>query len=382
MHTDFQFVDDTAGIAALAERLNHEQWVAVDTEFVRERTYYPQLCLIQLSTESWCSLVDPLAKADLEPLWLALYRSDLTKVFHAATQDLELLTLHRDRPPENLFDTQIAAPLIGHKDGMGYARLVEAMTGQVLPKDQTRADWTQRPLPAAALRYAANDVLYLAAIYPSIRDTLSRAGKSTWLDAEWRSLADPSRYRRDPTTVAMRLKGLDRLSPPQQARVQALAAWRERTAQALDQPRGWVVSDSALYGLARRNPDDLSALKRVRDLKASTVAQFGDAIIATLREAPERPLLPIRMPRRRTDSSARRTLLDTLSTHVSRIADEHGIDPETLASRAKLDRWLDAPAEGFDTAWRTLLLEQPLRAVLNDGVDVPGATGVASSEPR
>jgi len=361
----FTLVDNQDRINALAERLGAEPWVAVDTEFMRERTYYPVLCLLQVGTEKWCELVDPLADVDLDPLWDALYRPSLRKVFHAAEQDLELLTLERGTPPANLFDTQIAAPLLGQPEGMGYARLVEALTGVQLSKDQTRADWAARPLSEAALRYAADDVIHLATIYPMLERELARLGRDAWLEADWASLADAARFQRDPETVGQRLKGLDRLSPAQQARAQRLATWRERIAQQTNQPKGWLLSDGTLQLVARRNPTSLAELKRIRDLKPGVASQHGTALLDVLAAAPSNPEHPIRTQRKSRGDDNRRAVLDALGAHVSLIATQQAIHPDALAPRSLLDRWLDDPSSHFTPAWRDQLLFEPLAEFLS-----------------
>ncbi|MEM9602981.1 MAG: HRDC domain-containing protein [Pseudomonadota bacterium] len=375
----YQLVDTQLDLDTLAATLSTVPWVAVDTEFMRESTYYPELCLLQLATADWCALVDPLADVDLTALWEALYRPELRTVFHAASQDLELFTLHRGAPPSAVFDTQVAAPLLGHAEGIGYARLVEAVTGVALPKDQTRADWSARPLSDSALRYAANDVVYLAQIYPEMSAALERAGRLDWLAPEWAALGDVERYRRPPDAVAQRLKGIDRFNPPQQARAQALAIWREAEAQAANLPRGWVLSDQALNALARKNPTDARALARLRDLKPATVSSHGTALLRVLREAPDAPRYPVKRRRKSADSLAQRCLLDALAAHVSVIALARQIHPDALASRAQLASWLENGDGGFDTAWRDALLDAPLRAVLRGSVLLQVRDGAVSA---
>ncbi|MEM7378248.1 MAG: HRDC domain-containing protein [Pseudomonadota bacterium] len=379
MPSAYQLVATQHDLDVLAAALTDAQWVAVDTEFMRESTYYPELCLLQLATEDWCALVDPLAGIDLTPLWDALYRPGLCTVFHAASQDLELFTLHRGAPPTTVFDTQVAAPLLGHPEGLGYARLVESITGVDLPKDQTRADWSVRPLPENALRYAANDVVYLAKIYPEMRAALEHAGRLDWLAPEWAALSEARRYRRDAAAVAQRLKGIERLNPAQQARAQALAVWREGEAQASNLPRGWVLSDQALNALARQNPTDARALSRLRDLKPATENAHGHALVAVLRDAPDTPPHPVKRRRKPADTLERRCTIDALAAHVSVIAQARRIHPDALASRAQLAAWLDSGGAGFDTAWRNALLDEPLRAVLSGSVVLRAHDGAVSA---
>lgn len=355
---------DQADIDDVASRLDGVEWVAVDTEFVRESTYYPKLCLLQLGTPDWCVLVDPLADVDLTPIWQMLYRPELRKVFHAASQDLEIFSIHRDCPPPNLFDTQIAAPLLGYDEGIGYARLVEKITGVVLSKDQTRTDWSRRPLPEAAQQYAADDVVHLAAIYPQMVNELDRTGRAAWLQSNWLELEDVRRYRRDDAAIVHRLKGLDRLSPAQQARAQSLALWREESAQREDTPRGWLLSDREIYTIARKNPKDVNRLRALRELNPKTVEKYADMLISTVSSAPEEPAYPVQLKRKRIQTDSRRALVDTLQREVERVAECNGINAHTLATRGLLDQWLDNPAAGFEPSWRNSLLDDALKATL------------------
>ncbi len=378
----YTLVNSQAQVEDLVLRINAEPWVAVDTEFMRESTYYPKLCLLQIGTEHWCDLVDPLADIELESLWLALYRPTLCKVFHAADQDLEIFTQLRGAPPPNLFDTQVAAPLLGHDEGMGYARLVDAVTGVSLSKDQTRADWSARPLSEAALRYAADDVIHLSTIYPRLTRELKRLQRDAWLEADWAKLENPAQYTRDPDSVGARLKGLDRLTPAQQARAQRLATWREREAQLRNQPKGWLINDSALLLVARRNPTDRSALKSIRDLKPAVFSAHADAILQTLANAPAEPEYAIRSRPKRNKDQHRRPLLDALSAQVALIAAEQAIHPDALASRALLDHWLDAPDQAFTPAWRNHLLFDQLNAFVAGQAVMRVNEGRLVLEPR
>ena len=196
--TPILYVDSPAALGDLCNRLAGAEWIAVDTEFLREKTYYPQLCLLQVGTPAVTACVDPLALTDLGPLLDLLYDPAIAKVFHACHQDLEIFYNLRGSVPGPVFDTQIAAPLLGHPEQMGYAGLVEALLGVTLEKAHARADWTRRPLPESQLRYAADDVIYLAQLYPVLRAELAKHGRLQWLADDFAALGDPERYASHP----------------------------------------------------------------------------------------------------------------------------------------------------------------------------------------
>lgn len=246
-------IEDNEQLAALVARLRDGEWVALDTEFMRERTYYPQLCLIQIAGPNELACVDPLALDDLEPLTALLTDTSVTKVLHAAVQDLEILWQTTGALPEPVFDTQVAAALLGYPDQIGYATLVASMLGHALDKAHTRTDWSQRPLAAEQVAYAADDVRYLAELYPRIREQLAKRGRLEWVNAESETLADPARYTPDPGQAWKRIKGVDKLRPAQQQALARLAQWRETTAMRRDRPRRWILKDDVLVQLARKN---------------------------------------------------------------------------------------------------------------------------------
>jgi ribonuclease D len=228
-------------LSALCSRLATADWIALDVEFVRDQTYYPQFCLLQVATPEFAAGVDPLALDNLDPLLDLIYRPDLTKVFHAGRQDIEILQMCRGTPPPNVFDTQIAAGFLGLPEQTGYATLIYEILGISLAKTHARTDWSRRPLSEAQLRYALDDVIYLAQAYPRLVARLESMGRLEWVHEECQGLLDPELYRSDPAQAWNRLGGIDRLSPTQLSGAQALAEWRESQAQARNLPRGWLV---------------------------------------------------------------------------------------------------------------------------------------------
>jgi len=269
------------------QRLAGSDFIALDTEFMRESTYFPRLCLIQAATADCCVLIDPLAIANLGALWTFLVDRRRVKVLHAARQDLETLSLSiAHTSPESaptvpgpLFDTQIAAGLLGHAGQIGYGGLVEARLQHVLTKGHARTDWTRRPLSAEQLSYAADDVRYLVPLYRDLRDALDAAGRTSWALEENAALEDPRLYRTEPAGAWRRLKGLERLQPAQRATIKLLAAWREVRAMKSDKPRGWILTDESLRDIAERLPQSLGDLEQVRSLTEGTLKRQGEELL-------------------------------------------------------------------------------------------------------
>jgi len=246
MADDYLWIETADALQALCTRLATSEWLALDTEFMRERTYYPKLCLVQVATPQVVACVDVLALTSLEPLLTVLDDTRILKVMHSARQDLEMFFNLNGQVPAPLFDTQLAASFAGFPDQAGYATVVQGVLGVNLEKSHTRADWTRRPLSPAVRQYAADDVRYLREIYPRLKHKLETGQRLDWLQAETARLMDPATYRPDPDNVWQRLRGLQRLKSRQLAAVKALAAWRERTAMQSDLPRQWVLKDEVL----------------------------------------------------------------------------------------------------------------------------------------
>lgn len=277
---------------ALAESLDAiapAEFVTVDTEFMRESTYHPVLCLVQLATRERCLLIDPLAIGSLEMLWRFLADPHRLKILHAGRQDIEVMLLAMrglDLPlPAPIFDTQIAAALLGLPAQIGYGNLVSERLGHSLTKGQARTDWARRPLSTEQLEYAADDVRYLIPLYDDLRTALQEEGKLAWLAEETRELEDPGLYRTEPQDAWKRLKGLDRMQPGQRAVAKQLAGWRETRAIASDKPRGWILSDDVVRGIAERLPETVDQLEQVREIPPGVVRKRGDEIIALVKQA-------------------------------------------------------------------------------------------------
>ncbi len=260
-------ITTTEALAELCERLAQSEFVAVDTEFMRENTYYPLLCLVQLGNEEEAAAIDPLADGiDLSPmLELFCNNEDVLKVFHAGGQDVEIIYNLTGKTPHPIFDTQIAMMAISQSEQIGYANLVESWLGKTIDKGARFTDWSRRPLTERQIEYAIGDVTYLARIFPRILKRLIKTGRGVWLDAEMEKLADPSNYANDLATAWHRIRAPSR-SAAVLGRLKAVAAWRESEAQAKDIPRGRIMRDETLADIASHPPTKQEDLAKVRGL--------------------------------------------------------------------------------------------------------------------
>lgn len=358
-------ITDPGELGQTLTELQQQPWVAIDTEFLRERTYYAQLCLVQIGTPDTAFCIDPLALDDLAPLRELLTNENITKVFHAAFQDLEILQQATGEVPRPVFDTQVGAALLGHADQIGYARLVQTMLGVELEKAHSRTDWTRRPLKPEVLEYAADDVHYLARLYPDMRDQLQQCGRLDWLLPEFAQLTDPERYRTHPQDAWQRVKGWKRLKPAQQQVLAPLAAWREQTAIHANRPRGWILKDDVLLELARRRPQNAQALADIRGLPGSVTQKHGRRLldlIAQARQRPAEPLAPV--PERLAPEQE--PLVDLLMATLRARATEIDISPGALASRRDLEKIVAGnPAAKPLQGWRLQAVGQLLQNVLH-----------------
>ena len=348
-------------------RLRGADRLALDTEFMRERTYHPQLCLVQIATATDCVLIDPLAGLDLAPLHALLQERSRLKILHAARQDLEVLLLTGGAVPGPLYDTQIAAALLGMPPQAGYAELVARQLGHSIDKGQTRTDWAKRPLTPAQLAYAADDVRHLLTLQTELQTALAARGRADWVALETATLENPALYRTDPAAAWKRLKGLNRLQPAEQSAARALADWRERRALESDKPRGWILADEALYAIATRAPATIAELESIPSLPPGIVRKRGEELLQLLRQAGnEDSAEPLSAPRRPLPEETARA--SRLLQVVRDVATTHEICTEVLATRRDVEAIAFGSCElddsGLARGWRRDLLLERLRAAL------------------
>jgi ribonuclease D len=328
-------------LADLIGRLSKNQFVAVDTEFMRENTYWPDLCLIQIASTEEAAAIDPKAEGiDLKPLLdLLVDNEDVLKVFHAGSQDLEIVYNLTGRMPKALFDTQIAAMALGHGEQVGYSNLIESMLGHSLDKGARFTDWSRRPLDKRQIDYAIADVTHLAKIFPRLVDKLKKTGRGAWLDEEMERLADPSSFAFEPEDAWKRLR-LPSRNPAVLGRLRALAAWRETEARTKNIPRGRIVKDDTLVELAAHPPRKQEDLAKVRGLSAGWKSNdIGARLMAAIDGA--KPLdpdeLPSREPRRPGLTKDGALVSDLLKLLLKIRAKETGVAPRLIARSDDLE---------------------------------------------
>ena len=350
-------VTDTATLAALCERLSTADFVTVDTEFMRESTYYPDLCLVQVASPDEAAAIDPKAPGiDLAPLLKLLVEDAVLKVFHAGGQDLEIIYNLTGKTPAPLFDTQIAAMALGLGEQIGYTNLVAAYSGVQIDKGARFTDWARRPLNDRQLDYAIGDVTHLASLFPKMVDKLRRTGRGDWLDEEMARACDPATYANDPEKAWTRLR-LPSRKPEVLGRLKALAKWREIEAQDKDVPRGRIVKDETLGDLAGSPPRSQADLAKVRGLSAAWGSNaIGDRLIRALQDAEPLPAdeMPAREAQRPGLSSEGALIADLLKLLLKIRSKETGVAPKLIVRGDDLDALAAGVRDGLPVlnSWR------------------------------
>lgn len=332
-------VTDTPSLEALCDRLSREPYVAVDTEFMRDKTYYAKLCLVQLAGAEEAAAVDTLAPGlDLAPLYHLMADPSVLKVFHAARQDVEIFVHQADAVPAPLFDTQIAAMVCGFGDSVSYDRLVRSLTGVRLDKTSRFTDWSHRPLTPRQVEYALADVIHLRPSYERLHRRLEKTDRLDWLSEEMAVLTDPATYRIVPDEAWRRLK-IRSTKPKFLAVLRELAAWREREAQSRDVPRNRVLRDDALVDVAAQMPQSAEELARSRAFnKESASGRTGRAILDAVTRALALPKEEWpSLPDMDETPQGRQPVADLLRVLLKIKCDEHDVAPKLVASSDDLD---------------------------------------------
>ncbi|MGD8976737.1 MAG: ribonuclease D [Gammaproteobacteria bacterium] len=359
---DIQYIDTAAGARKLVETLTAAPFVAIDTEFVREKTYHPLPCLLQIAVEGHIFCVDLIALEGPDAVTGLLLDRSVTKVLHSARQDLELFYALTGEVPGPVYDTQIAAALLGFPDQCGYGRLVHDVLDIPLEKGHARTDWSRRPLSAEQLRYAADDVRYLVPLYQTLRKRLEERGRSEWPDADFVALEDPALYAPDPDSAWKKVKGWRQMDGPALARLQRLAAWREAVAVDRNRPRRWILADDALRAMAIRAPTDIEALKDLEVVPPAVLRRYAGALIERLAVSggSAKPAPEVRLNRQET------TLLGRLGKRVDQCARDSDVAPSLLATRAELKRMVCGDRNlPVLKGWRREMVGESLLAMLD-----------------
>ena len=355
---EFTLVDEPN---SLTSELSSGDRLGIDTEFMREKTYFAELCLMQLATGGRIYCVDPLAGSDMAGFWEAALGTPW--VLHSGRQDIEVVYQTAGRLPEAVFDTQVAAGLLGHPPQMGYASLVKALFGVDIDKSHTRADWSRRPLSPAYLQYAAEDVEYLLPAFAELARALEDKGRLAWAEEDSAQLLNPALYDVDPVTAVDRLKAARNLRGKHRAAAARLATWRENEALRANRPRQWIARDAALMELAAKLPGNVAELAKIDGLPAGLVRRSGQTLIQLIADALANgsEYSPPRAP-----DDVQRGLLKAMQKRVTRRAEELGIAAETIASRKELAALISSPeaSSRLLEGWRRDLIGTELLSLL------------------
>lgn len=337
---EIPLITTTGALAAFCDSVSSDNYVTVDTEFLRETTYYPKLCLIQIAGSKADALIDPLAPGlSLQPFFDLMANKAVLKVFHAASQDIEILVNMADLVPTPVFDTQIAAMVCGFGDQVGYEAIVRKLVGAQIDKSSQFTDWSRRPLTHKQMAYALSDVTHLRVVYEKLQAQIDAENRNDWLEGELADLADASNYRVDPEQSWRRIKARIQ-SKKQQAVLMSIAAWREREAQTKNVPRGRILKDDAVGEIAIQMPQTGEAMHQLRLLpRGSADSSIGKGILASVKEALARDPAEIPSPKGRGDemTSSQEAAAEVLKLALKIVSERAGVAPKLIASSADID---------------------------------------------
>ncbi len=387
---------DPAQLEALLGRARQHGRICLDTEFMREKTYWAKLCLIQVAVGDECALIDPLAGDDMTPLFAVLADPSVLKVVHAGSQDLEIFFRASGLAAGPVFDTQVAATVAGFPSQVGYARLMKDLFDVDIDKSDTFTDWARRPLTQAQIEYALNDVRYLDGAYLELTARLERDGRATWLAADMERLSDPAAYTVEPDEQFRRLKRISSMTRRQLGVLQKVTAWREREAMRRDLPRRWVIGDETLVEVARRKPATTAALADIRGLNPRSLGDGGSGLLSSVAEGIEMaeddlPRID-RKPRTVVDIEG---VVELMGALLRVRSSEHGIAVPLLATRGDLERLASGQRDESPllSGWRRAIVGDDLVALIDgriglkvrDGrilVDASAVEGVTKEVPE
>lgn len=378
------YVTDTEALRDLVTQLRSAKAVAIDTEFMREKTYFARLCLVQLGNDDIAAIVDPLVIEDLSPLCELLMDPDVVKIFHAGSQDMEIFYRMCGCAAAPVFDTQVAATLAGFPQQVGYGPLVKELLGVALDKGDTYTDWGRRPLSATQVEYALNDVRYLPEVHRRLVATLEGEGRLSWLDADFAHIEDPATYEVVPEECWRRVKRVSSLNRRQLAVAREVTAWREREAQRRDVPKRWILGDESIVEIARRapvTPDEVGSIRGVSD-KAGKSAQRGVAEAVVRGMAVPDSELPTITKRKRPAGDIDGAV-DLMVALVRARARERGVAMPLLAGRDDLERLAAGEREASPLleGWRREMVGDELVALLEGSLVMRLRDGLLSIEP-
>lgn len=362
------YITTTDELRAVVDKLSASPVVGVDTEFMREKTYFARLCLIQIADAETSAIIDPLVIDDMGPFCELMWNASVLKVFHAGGQDYEIINRLCGKPAAPVFDTQVAATLAGFPQQVGYGALVHELLGEKLDKGATYTDWSRRPLSETQVTYALNDVRYLPPVYDALMESLNAEGRMEWLSTEFVRLVDPATYAIEPLEQWRRVKRIASLNRRQLAVAREVAAWRETEAMRRDVPKRWVLGDESIIEVSRRAPGSAEELLGIRGVGD----KLGRAAARSLVEAVARGVavsdedLPF-LPKKRRITADVDGAVDLMIALVRKRARENGVAMPLLGSRDDLERLAAGEREGHPLlgGWKATMVGNELVELLD-----------------
>lgn len=340
-------IEDREGLDALVREIRTAGRFALDTEFIREKTYRPRLCLLQVAAGEMCVAVDPFRFEDLSSLAELVLDPGVETIVHAGQQDFEIFYTMTGRCPRGVFDTQVAAALLGFGDSVGYSKLVESVLSVRLGRGEAFTDWARRPLSRRQIGYALDDVRHLHALRDRLGQELEERGRGDWVREEVAALEQEGTYRRDPSTLWRRVSGTRSMGRRELAIVRELAAWREAEAEDADRPRGRIISDGLIVEIARRAPTSTGDLGALRGLHPRQLRRHGERLLECVRKGGECPESELPSPPDRGGRGSQPTgIVDALELVIKIRSEEARVSPGYLATRGELSELLRARARG------------------------------------
>ncbi|TDJ24066.1 MAG: ribonuclease D [Gammaproteobacteria bacterium] len=359
---DYQYIDSSAQLAEFCGKINNAGYCAIDTEFVREKTYYAVLALIQIASEKHMACIDPLTIDNFDPFIALMQNRELIKVFHSPSQDLEILFQRFSCMPQPIFDTQLAAAVLGYDHQIGYADLVNQITGIKLEKKHTRANWSRRPLAEDEINYAMDDVRYLLPVYQTLKTELDDKKRYAWIEKDLLAMTSASNYQIETADLWRRLKGVQKLRGVELQIARHLCKWREQMAQQINLPRRWVVKDDLIIEIARLKPSKVIDLDSIRDVNEKFIEKHGNRILQIVATAQDTPTS--KWPQhdvKQSLSTPQQALGDCLMALCRIIAEDNQIAVATLATRKDIDSLItDRKNSRLSQGWRFSLAGEKL----------------------
>ena len=364
-HGAFVYISTNEELSSFCDRISKEHVVAVDTEFLREKTYFPKLCLIQVGTADEVAAIDPILVEDLSPLAAILSDTHTTKVFHACTQDLEVILEGMGCACSPVFDTQVGAAFLGMRQQASYGALVEQYEGVRLAKTEALTDWSMRPLDPEQLSYAEDDVRYLPAIYERMISDLVEKDRLSWVIPEMDAISDPERVRRDPRDAYLKLKRSSSLTRRQLSVAREVCAWREESAARRDLPRKWVVPDEVVVEICKRTPVSVDRLHRIRGTEQLSERDATQVVHAVERGMAVPPEKFPKVEHHSRPSGEVEGILDLMYAMTRVVSEKSGIAAQLIATRDDLADFVsDREGSRLSTGWRHDLVGAKLERLL------------------